>query len=192
MAKNNNLTDFVRDLADGFREKLGWETTDKINPQDFRDFIAHSPSVGALTTGLETLNWTKTLNVGQIAIECPPNLERSLYYNVDTSEQLLPLIQFRIVALDPIAEGDSISIQDMATEAFIGKLTKTKSEVRHILPVFGDTSTPNQYPRFPTFYLISEVYSTQGVRVQMTATWVQIGSTQFPIRLSGATMGGIK
>ena len=33
MAKNNNLGDFIKGLADKFRSKLG--TTDKINPQDF-------------------------------------------------------------------------------------------------------------------------------------------------------------
>ena len=37
MAKNNNLTDFVVDIADAIREKEG--STDKINPQDFHDRI---------------------------------------------------------------------------------------------------------------------------------------------------------
>ena len=191
MAKNNNLTDFVRDLADGFREKLGWQTTDKINPQDFRDFIAHSPSVGALTTGLETLNWTRTLD-GQVYIECPSTLEKSLYYNVETGTQLLPLVQFKIVALDPIAEGDSIIINDEITQACIGTLSATKSEIRYILPVFAGTENANLYPYFPIFSMTPDLLNSGNVRVQMTATWVQIGSTQYPMRLSGATMGGIK
>lgn len=37
MAKNDNLKDFVTDLADAIREKKG--TTDLINPQDFADEI---------------------------------------------------------------------------------------------------------------------------------------------------------
>lgn len=38
MAKNDNLTDFLTDVADAIRAKKG--TTDKINPQDFADEIA--------------------------------------------------------------------------------------------------------------------------------------------------------
>ena len=38
MAKNDNLTDFLTDVADAIREKKG--TTDKINPQDFSSEIA--------------------------------------------------------------------------------------------------------------------------------------------------------
>ena len=37
MAKNDNLTDYLTDLADGIRAKKG--TTDPINPQDFRKEI---------------------------------------------------------------------------------------------------------------------------------------------------------
>lgn len=38
MAKNNNLTDFLTDLADAIRAKKG--TVEKINPQDFASEIA--------------------------------------------------------------------------------------------------------------------------------------------------------
>ena len=38
MAKNNNLTDFLTDVADAIRAKKG--TTEKINPQDFSSEIA--------------------------------------------------------------------------------------------------------------------------------------------------------
>ena len=37
MSKNNNLTDFLLDIADEIRDKKG--TSDKINPQDFRNEI---------------------------------------------------------------------------------------------------------------------------------------------------------
>lgn len=42
MSKENNLTDFLTDVADAIREKKG--TTDKINPQDFSDEISKIPS----------------------------------------------------------------------------------------------------------------------------------------------------
>lgn len=44
MAKNDNLKDFLTDVADAIREKKG--TTDLINPQDFSDEIKNLPSGG--------------------------------------------------------------------------------------------------------------------------------------------------
>ena len=35
MAKNNDLADFVTDLADTIRTKKGYAASKKINPQDF-------------------------------------------------------------------------------------------------------------------------------------------------------------
>ncbi len=40
MAKNNNLTDFVTDLANTIRSKKGYAASKKINPQDFSTEIA--------------------------------------------------------------------------------------------------------------------------------------------------------
>ena len=44
MAKDNNLKDFIADIADAIREKKG--TTEKINPQDFSDEIRWIESGG--------------------------------------------------------------------------------------------------------------------------------------------------
>lgn len=52
MAKNNNLTDFLTDVADAIREKDG--TTGTINPQDFSDKIK------AIQTGVDTSDATAT------------------------------------------------------------------------------------------------------------------------------------
>lgn len=41
MAKNNNLTDFMTDLADAIRAKCG--ITGTINPQDFSKFVGGMP-----------------------------------------------------------------------------------------------------------------------------------------------------
>lgn len=190
MAKNNNLTDFVTDLADGFREKLGWQTTDKINPQDFRDFIVHSPSVGTITTGLESLNWTKNFETDEFTVNCP-KIETSLYYEETTDTQQLPLVCFTITAVDSLTDGEEIVLGDSQTAARIGSLTATKSLLQYILPVFGNYDDNNS-ATFAPFFLYPINVRTGGVRVKMTAAWVQIGSTQYPMRLSGATMGGIK
>ena len=47
MAKNDNLTDFLTDVADAIRAKKG--TTDKINPQNFADEIASISTGGGDT-----------------------------------------------------------------------------------------------------------------------------------------------
>ena len=39
MGKNNNLTDFLTDIADCIREKTGYD--ELINPQDFKDYISN-------------------------------------------------------------------------------------------------------------------------------------------------------
>ena len=195
MAKNNNLTDFVRDLADGFREKLGRPSTEKINPQDFRDFIDHSPSIGSLTTGLETLNWTKTiLNDAFENVYCPTDtFDDGLYFDATTGTQRLPLIQFTLQALDPIGGDGEVRIFDDTTDATIGRFTSTENgDIKYILPVFGNLDTPQKYPFFPSFSINATGIPEAGVRIKMTAAWVQIGSPDYPSLLSGATMRGYK
>lgn len=52
MAKDNNLQDFLTDIADAIREKKG--TTEKINPQDFATEIANLSSGGGSGNGSGT------------------------------------------------------------------------------------------------------------------------------------------
>lgn len=52
MSKQNNLTDFLTDVANAIRSKKG--TTDKINPQNF------SAEIAALSGGLEVIEMTET------------------------------------------------------------------------------------------------------------------------------------
>lgn len=52
MSKQNNLTDFLTDVADAIRTKKG--TTDLINPQNF------SAEIAALSGGLEVIEMTET------------------------------------------------------------------------------------------------------------------------------------
>lgn len=64
MAKDNNLTDFLADVADAIREKKG--TTELINPQDFASEIASIEGGGgngwtghADAEGLRAIGWTE-------------------------------------------------------------------------------------------------------------------------------------
>lgn len=47
MAKNNNLTDFLTDLANTIRTKKGYASTTKLNPQDF------SSEISSITTAVK-------------------------------------------------------------------------------------------------------------------------------------------
>lgn len=80
MAKNDNLKDFVTDLADAIREKKG--TTDLINPQDFADEIRNLPSGGGEVVEVEekdicfydydgTLLFSYTIEEAQALTELP-------------------------------------------------------------------------------------------------------------------------
>ena len=61
MSKENNLTDFLTDVADAIREKKG--TTEKINPQDFSDEIKSIKTSTSMWTGhvdvegLKAIGW---------------------------------------------------------------------------------------------------------------------------------------
>lgn len=59
MAKNNNLTDFLTDVADAIREREG--TTEKINPQDFSNKILSLATGGGSDAG-KVLKITNKLN----------------------------------------------------------------------------------------------------------------------------------
>lgn len=56
MSKQNNLTDFLTDVADAIRQKKG--TQAPINPQDFSSEIASIPTGGITPTG--NINITDT------------------------------------------------------------------------------------------------------------------------------------
>lgn len=61
MAKNNNLTDFLTDLADGIRAKKG--TTGTINPQNFRSEIASIETAKPEQTKTVTITENGTITI---------------------------------------------------------------------------------------------------------------------------------
>lgn len=70
MSKENNLTDFLVDVADAIREKKG--TTEKINPQDFSEEIKNLPSVGVANTFGEVMKDSGLGTSIVKRIECSP------------------------------------------------------------------------------------------------------------------------
>ena len=61
MAKNNNLTDFLTDIADGIRAKKG--TTGTINPQNFRSEIASIDTAKPEQTKTVTITENGTITI---------------------------------------------------------------------------------------------------------------------------------
>lgn len=55
MAKTDNLSDFLRDVADAIRTKKG--TTDLINPQNFSEEIASIEGGGGDVTDLDYIKY---------------------------------------------------------------------------------------------------------------------------------------
>ena len=82
MAKNDNLTDFLTDVANAIREKKG--TSDLINPQDFSSEIA-SIKTGS---GTDRLQW-KCDNMKSLAYECCNSTLKNvdeMFNGLDTSQ----------------------------------------------------------------------------------------------------------
>lgn len=89
MAKNDNLKDFVKGLADAIRAKKG--TTDLINPQNFETEIASIPSGGVCNkygynghvdeAGLRELGWNDN-DIAWLQDHCWWNAEDDDYWKV--------------------------------------------------------------------------------------------------------------
>lgn len=89
MAKNDNLKDFVKGLADAIRAKKG--TTDLINPQNFEAEIASIPSGGVCNkygynghvdeAGLRELGWNDN-DIAWLQDHCWWNAEDDDYWKV--------------------------------------------------------------------------------------------------------------
>ena len=61
MAKNDNLTDFVTDIADTLRTALKQDSTHKINPQDFSGIITDIANGSAIETEDVTITPSETV-----------------------------------------------------------------------------------------------------------------------------------
>lgn len=81
MAKNNNLGDFLIDLANGIRAKKGYTAEQKIDPQDFRNEI-ESIATSGIT---EFLDFNHFPEVGESNLIYIDN-ETNMMYRYDTEK----------------------------------------------------------------------------------------------------------
>lgn len=108
MAKNNNLQDFVTDIADAIREKKG--TEGKINPQDFADEIRDiHEEVDML--GFSKIGYTKDNDGGiQEAVDYAYNLAKE--WNITKNKKLFQgnvhLVFLPKIDMSGIPNGDNL------------------------------------------------------------------------------------
>lgn len=77
MAKNNNLTDFLRDIADAIREKEG--SSDLINPQEFSDRIRALVLDKPTELGLTLVEYIESTGNQWIDTGFVPNQDTKVY-----------------------------------------------------------------------------------------------------------------
>lgn len=64
MSKNNNLKDFVTDLANTIRTKKGYSSSKLINPQDFSAEIASINGGGEVLLRQAAAIWKTAMSLG--------------------------------------------------------------------------------------------------------------------------------
>lgn len=94
MAKNNNLTDFLTDIANHFRDKLGLPSTSKINPQNFSDYIDAMPHLVDISEQFPGMAVNMTKGDPDVIFDFPSNFPWVVLPN---GERFLPVVVFHAV-----------------------------------------------------------------------------------------------
>lgn len=153
MGKNNNLDEFLTDVADAIREKKG--TEDKMNPQDFSDEIKGiHEEVDML--GFTKIGYTKENNGGiKEAIDYAYNLAKG--WNPDGSTMQMFRENKSLVFLPMI---DTSNVTNMAYMFYRCKVLTTipqldTSNVVDMNNVFSDCSALTTIPRLDTSNVVN-------------------------------------
>ena len=169
MAKTDNLTDFLTDVANAIREKKG--TTEPINPQNFSDEIASIKSGSSEPIKEKSVNfwdydgtllYSYTINEAK-AMTKLPNLptheEQNLFYASDWSETLENVnnvfgfldVYANYKPIDTTYSYCSIFYFDISSETLTLTVNKSSSSVNAVIH-WGDgttttitTTTSSQY-----------------------------------------------
>lgn len=94
MAKNNNLTDFVTDIANHFRDKLGLPSTSKINPQNFSGYVDAMPNLVDISEQFPDLTVNMTKGDANVTFDFPSNFP---WATLPNGESFLPVVVFHVV-----------------------------------------------------------------------------------------------
>jgi hypothetical protein len=142
MAKDNNIQDFLTDVADAIREKKG--TTDLINPQDFSSEIA-SLEVGG--GGGIHIGSTEPSDDDSIWIditeETPPSI---IEISRDIRDEAIPMINENSI--------NYINEQNYQNEEDVKALVDEQIIKSVVLNVASYTIQPNIFYTFPTANVI--------------------------------------
>ena len=142
MAKDNNIQDFLTDVADAIREKKG--TTDLINPQDFSNEIA-SIEVGG--GGGIHIGSTEPSDDDSIWIditeETPPSI---IEISRDIRDEAIPMINENSI--------NYINEQNYQNEDEVKALVDEQIIKSVVLDKAYHTIQPNKFYTFPTANVI--------------------------------------
>lgn len=156
MAKNDNLTDFLTDVANAIRDKQG--TTDPINPQNFSELIAN---IG-----------------GEIPIKCGTFGATKSPYTLAHNLGVIPDIF--IVYTDTVTVGSKHLIMSIG---FSSKFLEKNPTLPHGMIEVGGAGTSN-YLNISSFDTGFNITGTYGPFTNATETQITIGYTKYSMNIS--------
>ena len=143
MAKNDNLTDFLTDVADAIREKKG--TAEKINPQDFSSEIASIQGGGGDIWGFDEIGITpQNANTIVDAINYTKELKEKIANGQKLFSSDYRLVYFPDVDFKQIA-GDGMNVFSSCSSLFY-------------LPLFDAVNFTRLQGTFNNCYALQELH----------------------------------
>lgn len=197
MAKNNNLTDFVTDLANEIRYKANIPVSRKINPQDFAEHITDFPSTKQYKKYLEPLNQTHVIAINNSFMpETIEGVPLWVYYDESRQMQLFPVLYFTFTQ-ETFIPGTYVEIREYTTDGTIDILSESKPAVTIPVVAFCNTSQNNRFDMPGLQVYVNQDTSTGSgsVQVKVECEWLTMGlpynsDGDMPI-FSAATMRGV-
>lgn len=177
MPKNNNLTDFVTDLANEIRAKENVPTTRKINPQDFSDHIAAFPAARGYKKYLTQLQTTLSATVNNPAnfFDITPSLiPQDVFFDATLNKQLYPVLIVTAEWIDPVATVEMIQVKDAYTDGVIAEMTVNNPIVTFPSVLFANLGSSKRCDTSTVlFQPINDPDATNEIKI--TTEWLTMG-----------------